>query len=884
MKKLILIDGHALIFRTYYAFLRRPMINSKGEDTSILFGFTKTLFEIIQKERPSHIAVAFDPPAKTFRHEMFPDYKANRSETPELIKSALKPLIEIVEALQIPVIMKEGFEADDVIGTVAKEASKKGFEVLMVTPDKDYGQLIETNIIQYKPAKSGSEAELIDRDRICSQYSINSPEQVIDILTIWGDASDNIPGVRGIGEVGAKKLIAKYGSVENLYQNLDELSQKQKEALIEAQDYIYKSKELVTIKTDVPIEWDEESIQLKSSDFEKIKDLFSRYEFDSLSKSLSSLEVQFGITPGQSKKGGQDKRDENTISKPVKASDLSLLKEDIQKTKIAAIHHYNDNLIVCSKKYIKEIETKDLPEIREIMEDADIIKCGYDLKYCIKILINNDIQTQGYLGDIELMHYLIMPERAHKVEILARAYLNTTLSTESAIVQPSLFDEVNDNNSSKIDEVINEVSLYIPLFYAVKAHLQESSLTSLYENMEMPLIKVLAQMELNGIKIDTSLLENYSNQLKAELEIIENDIREIAQEPELNISSPKQLSSLLYDKLNVLDRPSKGNKQPSTDEETLLTVIDKHPIISKILEFRNIKKLVSTYIDPLPQIADAKDGKIHTTYNQALTATGRLSSIKPNLQNIPIRTERGREIRKAFIPSNPDGYILSADYSQIELRLMAHMSNDPNLIDAFVRNQDIHTATAAKIFKIGEEEVSKEQRGRAKTANFGIIYGISAFGLSQRLNISRSDSKKLIEDYFESYPDVKRYMTDMTEKATQDGYVQTIYGRKRYLPDIKSKNPVVRGLAERNAINAPIQGSAADIIKMAMINVEEKMRDAKLKSKMVLQVHDELVFDVIPGEENILSQIVKEGMESVIKLSVPMTVECQIGKNWLEAH
>lgn len=887
-KKLMLIDGHALIFRSYYAFLRRPMVNSKGVDTSILYGFTKTLIELIIKEKPTHFAVAFDPPAMTFRHELFPEYKANRSETPELIKGALEPLTELLDAISVPVIMKPGFEADDVIGTLAKRAASDGFTVYMVTPDKDFGQLIDENIYQYKPAKNGNENEVIGRDEVCSYYGIDTPAQVIDILTIWGDSSDNIPGVRGIGEVGSKKLVAKYKSVKNIYDSLDELPQKQKEAFLEASAHIGLSQTLVTIDTNVDIEWDEDSLKLETPHFTKIKELFANYELTSLSRMLPQLEQFFSFTGNVS---GEQLSD---IPSAIATNSYETTPATpAQMLEIAGVNGYvsvkicQERLLVSSggRSLFLNHDSNELNSVRALFEDHSLIKCGYDLKNLINLLKRAHIELNGYLADIELMHYLISPERSHKVEILAGSYLNANIAGVVDDSPKDLFSSQDINQSIGEEQSLREVAVLYPLYEKLKEELANEGIDKLYDNMEMPLLRVLAGMEREGVKIDTGMLGEYSTQLTEELAVIEREVRELAQEPSLNISSPKQLGVVIYEKLKLVKNAklTKG-KSYSTDEETLAELSGTHPIISKILEYRNIKKLLSTYIDPLPSLISPVTGKIHTTYKQSLTATGRLSSVKPNLQNIPVRTERGREIRKAFIPSHRDGIIVSADYSQIELRLMAHMSGDELFIEAFREGKDIHAATASKIFGVPEGELTKEQRNRAKVANFGIIYGISAFGLSQRLAIPRGESKKLIEDYFAAYPQVESYMKMMIERARVDGFVTTLYGRKRYLPDINSKNPVVRGLAERNAINAPIQGSAADIIKVAMIRVDKKIKELGLKSRMVLQVHDELLFDAFKDEEEVLSDIIKREMEGVIELSVPLTIECQSGTNWLEAH
>jgi DNA polymerase-1 len=886
MKKLYLIDGHALIFRSYYAFLRRPMINSKGVDTSILFGFIKTLTDLIIREKPTHLAVAFDPPAKTFRHELYPEYKANRSETPELIKSALEPLTELVQSMSIPVVMKPGFEADDVIGTLAKQAEKDGYTVYMLTPDKDYGQLVSENIFQCKPGKNGGDNILLGKDDICSEYGIKDPAQVIDILTIWGDASDNVPGVRGVGEVGSKKLIQKYGSVENIYKNLSELPEKQQMAFREAEAHIALSKTLVTIDTNVDVACNDRELTLGTPHFVELKKLFSHYEFGSLIRQIPQLEEIFETDEKMSNIVTSVEKSSKANSPLFRVASASEVIEAAQAEGKIGIRMSSRSIYISSRELVASESRERIDSLAAIMENESVAKCGYDLKPAVSEFAAAGIEIKGFLADIELMHYLLMPERSHKIEILAQTYLGMNIESQKEMVQADLFSAQPDNTNEAEDEKLSaECSVLIPLAIKLEEELKRESNFPLYENLEMPLLRVLADMERTGIKLDTAMLGSYGKKLALELEEIEKTVREMAEEPNLNVSSPKQLSVVLYDKLGLGPEVKKGSgANKSTDEETLMDIYDSHPIVAAILEFRNLKKLLSTYIEPLPLLVSKESGKIHTTYNQALTATGRLSSIKPNLQNIPVRTGRGREIRKAFIPSHPGGVILSADYSQIELRLMAHMSGDNDFIEAFRQGKDIHSATASKIFGVPEEELTKEQRSRAKTANFGIIYGISAFGLSQRLNIPRADAKKLIEDYFRSYPGVRLYIDSMIEKAKTDGYVSTLYGRKRYLPDINSKNQVVRGLAERNAVNAPIQGSAADIIKVAMIRIAERLKEEKIKSKMVLQVHDELVFDVIPEEIEILPGIVRSVMESVIELSVPLTVECEYGGNWLEAH
>lgn len=851
MKKLFLIDGHALIFRMYYAFLRRPMINSKGQDTSILFGFTKYLLEIIQKEQPSHIAVMFDPPAKTFRHEMDPEYKATRSATPELVKEALEPLKEIVSALRIPVLMKSGFEADDVIGTIAKRFASPDFEVYMVTPDKDLGQIIDEHIYQYKPGKAGADKEIVSKDSLCEAFGISNPSQIIDILAIWGDAADNVKGVNGIGEVGARRLVGKYGSIEAIEQHISELPAKQQAAFREALPHLPLSKALVTIKTDVDIETSEDDLRIEDPDIAKISELFNKYEFNSL-RNLLPMGAQIEEEP-------QVKELEcRQISKD------AIFDKARKEGAIAVKFTATDVILASGSDYCRLRESEASP----ILSDPLIKKVGHSFKTTI---------LKGEIYDIEIMHYLLNPERSHKLDLLARSYLNIDIEKKEDEASLMLFD-FEDNSSPR---ECAATSLLEPL---IRKELEEQGLMELYRKVEMPLIEVLSDMEQTGVKIDRSMLAAYSQSLSKELARIEAEAREMAGEAQLNLSSPKQIGQVLFEKLAIDPKAKKSAKGSySTDEETLSMLADRHPIVNKILDYRALKKLLSTYIDPLPRMADSAS-KLHTTFNQALTATGRLSSVQPNLQNIPIRTERGMKIREAFVPSHPEGCIISADYSQIELRLMAHLSGDPAMIEGFAEGADVHRATAARIFGVRNEDVTTEQRRHAKVANFGIIYGISAFGLAQRMGISRTQAKDFIDEYFRNYPVVKKYMDDAIATAHEKGYVSTLMGRKRYLPDINSKNQTVRGLAERNAINAPIQGSAADIIKLAMIAVYKRFEKEGVQSKMVLQVHDELVFDVLPGERDKVMEIVREEMENIYPLSVPLIVECNYGRNWREAH
>ncbi len=885
-KRLFLIDGHALIFKMYYAFLRHPMINSKGADTSILFGFTKYILELIDKEKPTHLAISFDPPGGTFRHEMYPEYKGTRSETPQLIIDSLEPLIELCGAMRIPVLMVKGYEADDVIGTVAKKAEKEGFTVFMVTPDKDYGQLVTDMIFQYKPGKSGAENEICGTKEICLKYGISSTSQVIDMLTICGDASDNVPGVKGVGEVGAGKLISRYGSVEEIYAHIGDLTAKQREAFENARAHIGLSRELVTIRTDVPVEF---NINDTVIDFEydpQIADLFEKYEFGSLKKHISHISVPESSAISENILDIKDVPVQEAIEAARKAGAFSIFTECHEDSIFSSVKNVTVGVISPDRKYLAS--SGNAYDFAEILSDGSISKSGYDLKRQCNVLKNNGLSLEGKLYDIELMHYLINPEKSHRIDILAKSYLNINIEDRQAEVPAapmSLFDiqEDKENTVSRTKEVIAAALLC----EKINMELKELSLDGLYCTLEEPLIRVLSNMECGGVKVDLNQLKRYATSLNAELEQRQQKIREMAGEPELNILSTKQIGYVIFEKL-ALDPKVKAKTGTrysySTDEETLNSLAHKHPIINEILEYRAVKKLLSTYIEPFPNFVSPKTGKIHTTFNQALTSTGRLSSSKPNLQNIPIRTERGKEIRKAFVPSTPDGVLISADYSQIELRIMAHLSGDGHLIEAFREGRDVHSITAAKIFGISNDEVTPEQRRIAKTANFGIIYGISAFGLSQRLKIPRAEAKKIIDDYFANFPAVASYIENTIRTVQEKGYAETLFGRRRYLPDINSRNSTVRSLAERNAVNAPIQGTAADIIKKAMINVDARMKEAGIRSRMVLQIHDELMFDAIPSEVETLKKIIVDEMENVIQLSIPLTVECNYGKNWLEAH
>lgn len=865
MDKLYIIDGHALIFRMYYAFARHPMINSKGADMSILFGFTKYLLELIAREKPTHLAVAFDPPGGTFRNTLYPEYKANRGETPQLVIDALEPLKELCGAMNIPVLMEMGYEADDVVGTVAKKFASDSLQVYMVTPDKDYGQLIEKNILQLKPGKGGGEDEVFGPAEVCAKYGISEPSQVIEMLTLCGDSSDNVPGVKGVGEVGAAKLIAKYGTVENIYAHLDELSARQQEMFREAEGHIALSHQLVTIKTDVPVEVTAADLAFTGKYQPLAADLFGKYEFGSLRKYISG---HVGADGPQGTSHGP------VASGPVIAG--------LDRQSIALGWSNGDGLLLRAAS-VKDgrivVGEGEVPA--KVLADPKVAKYGYGLKKLRNLLLEEGKSLEGRLYDIELMHYLLNPEQDHSPEVLAASLLGINMNDEPQS-DGGLFADISKEEE---EAVCRQAEVCAMLGPTVAKELKDNSLDYLYADMEEPLALVLGKMERDGVRVDVASLEEFADSLRGEIALHEGRVRELAGEPSLNISSPKQVGDVLFDKLKLDPKAKKSSRGSySTDETTLQELYDRHPIIGEILEYRAAKKLLSTYIDPLPGYISPVDGRIHTTFNQALTATGRLSSSNPNLQNIPIRTERGMQIRKAFVPGTPDGVILSADYSQIELRIMAHLSGDPHMVQAFRQGQDIHAATAAKIYGVPVSEVTSDQRRVAKTANFGIIYGISSFGLAQRLHISRTEAKGIIDDYFAAFPKVSEFIEACKEGARKDGFVKTMFGRRRYLPLINSANKTMRELAERNAVNAPIQGTAADIIKLAMISVDRRMQKEGLASRMVLQIHDELLFDTLAAEKEILQALVKEEMENVISLSVPLTVECNYGKNWLEAH
>ncbi len=901
--KLFLIDGHALIFKMYYAFLGRPMVNSQGVDTSILFGFTKYLLELIDRERPTHIAVSFDPPGGTFRNELYPAYKANRGETPALVIAALEPLTQIVEALDIPVLMIPGYEADDVIGSAARRFEAEGFEVCMVTPDKDYGQLVSPRVRQLKPGKSGGESELLGVAEVCDKWKISAPAQVIDILALCGDASDNVPGVQGVGPVGAAKLLGKYGTVEGIYEHLDELTARQQEQFRAAQDHIALSKRLVTIKTDIPLDVTAEQLVFDTVETPELDALLDRYEMPSLKRLLKKVSVSSDSagrpaasenvllrrTPPTSSGSGPLPLTEPRVatvfggsSLPDYESELNLNKLDISKIKgnKIAINLQGEKLYVATEAGVAEGAPEDF---RALLEDAAVVKAGADLKAQANALAARGIRLAGRLEDIALMHYLLGPERSHKTDVLARSYLGVELEAAGAADTGSLFDELPDDNGP--DRILETAAILRLSEILLQEMAATEGMQHLYDDLEEPLIGVLARMEQTGVKVDLGSLRDFADGLRRKMVEREAEVRRLADEPTLNILSPKQIGVVLFEKLKLdpkARKPKSGNWP--TDEQTLSHLADRSPIIDAILDYRGLRKLLSTYIEPFAGYISPKDGRVHTTFNQALTSTGRLSSSNPNLQNIPVRTEEGREIRKAFVAGEEGWVMMSADYSQIELRLMAHLSGDAHLVDAFRHGLDVHAATAAKIFRIPLEEVTSDQRRIAKTANFGIMYGISSFGLAERLRCPRSEARQIIDDYFASFPSIRGFIDATVAQARERGYVETLFGRRRYIADISAGNAALRALAERNAVNAPIQGTAADIIKLAMIAVDRRLREGGFRSRMVLQIHDELLLEVPQDEIAPVRDLLVHEMENVITLSVPLTVECNDGKTWLEAH
>jgi len=927
-KKLFLLDAYALIFRAYYAFIKNPRITSKGLNTSAIFGFLLTLEEVLQKQKPSHIAVVFDTPSPTFRHEMFPEYKANRDETPEDIKKAVPYIKRLIEAYNIPVIAFPGYEADDIIGTLAKKASENGFTTYMMTPDKDFAQLVTDNTMMFKPSRSGNESVQWGVDDIKREFSVQRPVQVIDILALMGDSSDNIPGAPGVGPKTAMKLIAEYGSVEELFRNTEKLKGRLKEIIEDNRAQIELSKKLATIALDVPVEFNEKELEKETPDPQKLKALFDELEFRSAGiRILSEIEKQ-------------EKPEEKMLDAPAAGSiqgtlfseetaavpaapmatietvshnytlvsgetELRLLTEKMLKlkefcfdTETTGIDPLNAEIVAIAFSWEKGSgylvhfpESQDgtlrlLDIIRPLLENQGILKVGQNIKFDIQVLANYGISVNGPFFDTMIAHYLLEPDMRHNMNVLSETYLSY-----SPVHIESLIGEKGRNQKSMRSVPVEPMKEYAvedadvtwQLKNIFEPKLKEEGLSNLASEIEMPLIRILADVERNGVILDREALKSITASLRDDIIALEKNIFSLAG-MEFNISSPKQLGDILFIRLKLDDNARvTATKQFNTGEEILQRIRHKHPVIDKVLEYRGLKKLLSTYVEALPELVDKKTGRIHTSFNQAVASTGRLSSNNPNLQNIPIREERGREIRKAFVPA--DGHIFfSADYSQIELRLMAHLSGDKSMISDFLSGNDIHAATASKIFGVDIGEVTREMRSRAKTANFGIIYGISSFGLSERLTIGRKEAKELIDGYFSSYPGVKTYMDESIRRARATGYVTTMFGRRRYLRDINSRNQVVRGNAERNAINAPIQGTAADIIKIAMVRIHDRLKRGKFRSKMILQVHDELIFEVYSPELEEIKNIVLHEMSGAAKLEVPLKVDWGTGKNWMETH
>ena len=942
-KKLFLIDAFAIIFRSYFAFGSNQRYNSEGINTSVTLGFANTLLEILKKQKPSHIAVVFDMPGKTFRNDLFPEYKAHRNETPEDIIASIPYVKQLIDGFNIPMLGEVGYEADDVIGTISKMAEKEGFQTFMMTPDKDFAQLVSDNIFMYKPARSGKPAEVWGIPEVQDKFEIEHPEQVIDILGLWGDAADNIPGIPGIGEKTSKKLIAKYGSIEQLLKSTDDLKGKQKENVINFGEQGLLSKKLATIELNVPVEVDFDAMLIDNWDEEKLLAIFSEMEFRFLAQRVLGVDI---VKVDKTKASKKVESKLATTEKSVKLKPLNgqmdlfgggaieVDNDDFSEDEIKTIDDAKPtyklidgsyDITVFIEKLLKQksfcfdTETTGLDtQVAEIIgmsfcwesgkgyyinipvgKEQEIMdafksvfsnekseKIAQNLKYDINILKRYGVEVKGPVFDTMIAHYLLEPDLKHGMDYLAETYLNYRPISIEALIGKKGKNQLSmrDVDLKKLtDYAVEDADITWQLKALFNNRLENKKVKDLFYEIEMPLVSVLSTMENNGISLNSETLNEFSKELEIDIIALEKSVLDQAGK-DFNVGSPKQLGEVLFDELKIDEKAKKTKSgQYSTSEETLQKLAGKHPIIEDILSFRQLKKLKSTYVDALPVLVNDRTNKIHTTYNQTVAATGRLASVNPNLQNIPIKTEKGREVRKAFVPSEGNE-LYAADYSQVELRLMAAMSEDENMVAAFQANQDIHSATAAKVFGVQLEEVTREMRGKAKMVNFGIIYGISAFGLSQRLNIKRKEAKGLIDEYFKNYPGVKRFMEDSIDNAKEVGYVQTIMKRKRFLKDINSSNAIVRGYAERNAINAPIQGSAADVIKIAMINIHKAMKEQNLKSKMLLQVHDELVFDVVPEEKEILPALVKDKMENAIKTIVPLTVEGAFGKTWLEAH
>ena len=927
-KRLFLLDAYALIFRGYYAFIKNPHINSKGLNTSAIMGFMNSLLEVIRKEKPNYLAVCFDKGGSQERFSIFPEYKANRDETPEAIRIAIPYIHKILDAMQIPIIEKEGYEADDIIGTLAKQAEQEGYTTFMVTPDKDYGQLVSENIFMYKPARGGKDIEIWGVEEVKQNFGVNSPEQVIDLLGMMGDAVDNIPGFPGVGEKTAQKLIQEFGSIENLLQNTDKLKGKLRENIENNAEKGLLSKRLARIILDVPVTFHKENFALSSPKMEEIIPIFEELEFRTMLGTLqkafqqvntsnteynlfniseNSQNIQLSLFDNPETSQYKTIKDiehsyyliENKEDSYKLVSELLLQKEVCFDTETTSLNELEAELVGMAFSwekhkgyYVLFPESKELTQeileiFRPFFENSSITKIGQNLKYDIKVLAKYNIQVLGILFDTMIAHYLLNPDAKHNMDILSENYLHYSPISIETLIGKKGKGQLSMRRvppQEQKEYAVEDTDVTLQLKNIFEQQLQKYNAEKLFSQIESPLVQVLADMELEGIRIDVPFLKSLSDDIEKDIFSLQQAVYEQAGET-FNLSSPKQLGDILFEKLKLISKPKKTKTgQYATSEEILSELAPKHKIVANVLEYRQLQKLQSTYIDALPKEVNSTTGRVHTTYMQAVTATGRLSSNNPNLQNIPIRTERGQQIRKAFVPRNEDYTLLSADYSQIELRVIAALSGEKNMIEAFLQNQDIHRSTAAKVFNVDIQSVTREQRSHAKTVNFGIIYGVSAFGLSNQTELSRSESKELIDTYYQTYPQLKVFIDKQIHFARENGYVETILGRRRYLPDINSRNQVVRGAAERNAVNAPIQGSAADIIKIAMINIYNLLKDNKLKTKMLLQVHDELIFDVPKNELDFVKPLIKKTMEEAYLFAVPLVVDLGIGKNWLEAH
>ena len=922
-KNLFLLDAYALIYRGYYAFIKNPRINSKGTDTSAILGFMNSLFEIIRTQNPDYLAVAFDKGGSVTRSEMFEEYKSNRDKTPEPILVAIPYIKKILEGMKIPILEKEGFEADDIIGTVAKDAEENNFKVYMVTPDKDFAQLVSHNIFLCKPARMGNSMEIWGVDEVKDKFEVESPDQVIDYLGMMGDSVDNIPGLPGVGDKTAKKFIKQYGSLENLLQNAHEVTGKLGEKIIENKELGVLSKKLAKIILDVPIDYNLDEFKLSDPDKEIVLKVFDELEFRRIKETFFKI---FGtISSPIEEKGAEvvqgdlfsetynlesnkdSLNDSKSIYQRIESfEELKLLVEKMMKQEIVAFDTETEGLNALETDIVgisfswqkgigyylpiknnKSAHEKSFEILRPFFESTEIIKVGHNIKFDIQVLHKYNVKVSSPIYDTMVAHYLINPDMRHNLDTLSESYLNySPISIESLIGKKGKNQiSMRDVSIDKITDYASEdADITLQLKSIFDKEIEVNNLSKIFYDIEIPMINVLSEMETEGIKIDTNYLEKLDKEFEEDLEKLKKEIFKKSGE-EFNLNSPKQLGEILFDKLKLVSKPKKTKTgQYSTSEEVLSSLANDHKIIEDILEWRSLDKLQNTYVKSLPNEVSSLTNRVHSSFNQTVTTTGRLSSNNPNLQNIPIRTANGQKIRRAFIPRGSDYILMAADYSQIELRVIASMSNEENMIDAFVNNQDIHTMTASKIYNVDPENVTREQRGNAKTVNFGIIYGVSAFGLSQQTDLNRSESKVMIDNYFLNYPGLKKYMSDQIDFARNNGYVETIMGRRRYLQNINSQNNMLRSSSERNAINAPIQGSAADIIKIAMININSELKKQSLKSKMLLQVHDELVFDVHKSEKDQIKDIVKTTMESAVKLKVPLKIDLEFGKNWLEAH